>query len=108
MTVDYREVLQGEVERLLPTHRADVSTAEWEPQSIPEPCERCGTRVVVIFWKGERRWCEVTAKNLRERIYGPPGNEKSQLPPHTARRCSAAREALSEPQQLDMLTGEPA
>lgn len=110
MSVDLRAVLQDEVERLLPTHTADLSSAEWEPVSRPEPCERCGTRVVVIEWHGQRRWCEVTARNLRERIFQPPGPgpERTQLLPHSAKRCAAARLALAEPAQLDLLTGEPA
>ncbi|CAA9365246.1 MAG: hypothetical protein AVDCRST_MAG68-5140 [uncultured Gemmatimonadetes bacterium] len=110
MSTDLRAVLQDEVERLLPTHTADMSSTEWEPLTRPEPCELCGTRVVLVEWHGQRRWCQVTARNLRERIFQPPGGgpQKTQLLPHTPKRCSAAREALAEPTQLDLLTGEPA
>ena len=108
-TRDLREVLRVEIERLLPTHRASLDDCKWEPLTIPEPCERCGTRVVVILRDGSQAWCEVTARNLRERIFQPPsGPQRLQLLPHTPRRCAAARTALSAPAQLDLLTGEPA
>lgn len=108
---DYRGALCAVVERLIPGVEALFDNITYEVLSEPQPCERCGTTIVLIRWPDPaRNWFEVTEADLRARLHLRPSpadtiRERTAFPYHLPARCTAARMEALAPKQLTLDIG---
>lgn len=62
---------------------------DWLVLTPPEPCECCGTLVVVLEQQGQRGWYEPAAPDRQPRRVGD--NYRIAMAEHSRQRCARAR-----------------
>lgn len=105
MSVNHRADLQAVVDGLLPELEVKVDEIDYEVLSAPQPCERCGTTIVLLRWPAPAlNWFELTEPGLRARIR--PRRDGVQftagLPYHRPDDCTATRQANAELNAVDL------